>query len=305
MHSASATFRGFAWGLFAISIWVAWMLATRWGVKSTLDFWDLTALRFGTAGLILLPVAWRSGLDPRCVGPGGSTGIAIWAAMLLGAGFVYQLVAASAFMFAPIAHGAVLMPGTMPLIVALLSVLILGEKIAGTRRLGFLLIPLGVGTLAGASLAHGAGGEWRGQLLFVCGAMLWASYTVAMRKSGLSPIAAAALVSVWSAVLYLPYYALFHGANLARAGWGEIGFQILIQGVLSSVVSLIAYNRALQLLGASRGAALASLVPVLATVFAIPLLGEWPQPLDWLGVATISVGVYLATGGKLPFLRNP
>jgi hypothetical protein len=38
MYSASATFRGFAWGFFAISIWVAWMLATRWGVKSTLDF---------------------------------------------------------------------------------------------------------------------------------------------------------------------------------------------------------------------------------------------------------------------------
>ena len=33
------------------------MLATRWGVKSTLDAYDLTALRFGAAGLILLPVA--------------------------------------------------------------------------------------------------------------------------------------------------------------------------------------------------------------------------------------------------------
>lgn len=280
------------------------MLATRWGVRGTLDFWDLTALRFAAAGLILAPVAWKTGLDPRRIGHGGAQGIAIWAAMVAGAGFVYALAAAAGFLFAPIAHGSVMLPGTMPLFVALLSVLVLGEKIAPARRVGFLLIPLGVVCLAWAGIAHGAGGEWRGQLIFVGAAFLWACYTIAMRKSGLSPLAAAALVSVWSAILYLPFYALFHGDNLARAGWPEILGQSLMQGVLASVVSLVAYNRALELLGASRGAALASLVPVLATIFAIPLLGEWPQSLDWLGVAVISAGVYLATGGPTPWGRS-
>ncbi len=293
------TIRGLAWGLFAISIWVSWMLATRWGVRSSLSFWDLTALRFASAGLILLPVALRRGLSPQRAGSWP-----VWAAMIAGAGFVYQLFAASAFLFAPISHGSVMLPGTMPLFVALLSVLLLGEKIAPSRRWGYLLIPLGVICLASAGFAHGEGGEWRGQLLFMFSAFLWASYTIAMRRSGLSPLDAAAQVCVWSAIIYLPFYAWFAGDGLARAGWGEIAFQVLIQGVLSSVVSLVAYNRALQLLGASRGAALASLVPVLATLFAIPLLGEWPAPLDWLGVAVISTGVYLATGGPLPgFVR--
>jgi drug/metabolite transporter (DMT)-like permease len=300
---ANQSLKGLAWGLFAISIWVSWMLATRWGVRSTLDSWDLTALRFASAGAILFPVAWRNGLDPRRIGPGAAQGIAIWAAMVAGAGFVYSLIVATGFLYAPIAHGSVMLPGTMPLFVALLSVLILGEKIAVQRRAGFLLIPAGVLCLAWAGIVHGEGGEWRGQAIFVASALLWAGYTIAMRKSGLSPLAAAALVCVWSAILFLPYYAIFHGANLARAGWGEIAFQTLIQGVLSSVVSLVAYNRALQLLGASRGAAIASLVPVLATLCAIPLLGEWPAPLDWLGVAIISIGVYLATGGPLPFRR--
>ncbi|MBI1244173.1 MAG: EamA family transporter [Alphaproteobacteria bacterium] len=304
MNDSHNATKGLAWGLFAISIWVSWMLATRWGVHSSLDFWDLTALRFGSAGLIMLPVALRGGLSPRTLGP-GAKGWLLWATMIAGAGFVYQLCAASAFVFAPISHGSVMLPGTMPLFVAGLSVVFLGERIAPARRAGFLLIPVGVLCLAWVGFAHGAGGEWRGQALFVTAALLWASYTIAMRKAGTQPLQATALVCVWSAVFYLPFYALLGGDGLARAGWGEIAFQTLIQGVLSSVVSLIAYNRALQLLGASRGAALASLVPVLATVFAIPLLGEWPAPLDWLGVAIISTGVYLATGAPLPaFLRR-
>lgn len=296
--------KGLAWGLFAISIWVSWMLATRWGVRSSLDFWDLTALRFGSAGLILLPVALRRGLDPRKVAP-GPRGWLLWGAMVVGAGFVYQLVAASAFLFAPISHGSVMLPGTMPLFVATLSVLLLGERIAPARRAGFFLIPVGVACLAWVGFAHGSGGEWRGQALFVCAAFLWASYTIAMRKAGTAPLQAAALVCVWSAILYLPFYAYFAGDGLMRASWGEIAFQTLIQGVLSSVVSLVAYNRALQLLGASRGAALASLVPVLATILAIPLLGEWAAPLDWVGVAIISTGVYLATGAPLPAFLRP
>jgi drug/metabolite transporter (DMT)-like permease len=44
---------------------------------------------------------------------------------------------------------------------------------------------------------------------------------------------------------------------------------------------------------------------VFATLCAIPLLGEWPAPLDWLGVAVISTGVYLASGGPIPAFGKP
>jgi hypothetical protein len=56
--------------------------------RSTLSIWDLTALRFASAGLILLPVALRRGLDPRRLGP-GAIGWGLAAAMVAGAGFVY------------------------------------------------------------------------------------------------------------------------------------------------------------------------------------------------------------------------
>ena len=38
----------------------------------------------------------------------------------------------------------------------------------------------------------------------------------------------------------------------------------------------------------------------MAALLAIPALGEWPKPADWLSIVVITVGVYLASGGPLP-----
>ena len=67
-----------------------------------------------------------------------------------------------------------------------------------------------------------------------------------------------------------------------------------------TIVCLLLYGRAVSNLGASGGAAFGALVPALSALFAIPLLGEWPSETDWFGIALISAGVYLASGGPLP-----
>ena len=80
----------------------------------------------------------------------------------------------------------------------------------------------------------------------------------------------------------------------------DLAIQTIFQGVLVTIVSLILYGRAVVILGASGGAAFGALVPALSALFAIPLLGEWPNGTDWVGIALVSVGVYLASGGPLP-----
>ena len=52
--------------------------------------------------------------------------------------------------------------------------------------------------------------------------------------------------------------------------------------------------------GASGGAAFGAVVPALSVLLAIPLLDEWPNETDWVGIVLISAGVYLASGGPLP-----
>lgn len=70
-----------------------------------------------------------------------------------------------------------------------------------------------------------------------------------------------------------------------------------MQGVLTAIVSLMLYGRAVAILGASSGAAFAALCPALTALTGIPVLGEWPTTWDWAAILTISAGVYVVSGG--------
>ncbi|HEX4859258.1 MAG TPA: DMT family transporter [Usitatibacteraceae bacterium] len=284
---------GAAWGLFAISIWVGWILLTRFGVTTSLSPYDIAALRFACAGVLLLPVIFRRGWGLDKVGPGR------WLLIVSCAGVPYVLIASSGLQFAPAAHAGALIPGTMPLWTALLAIAFLKERIDPARRWGLALIPLGIFIFLGSALFDLDSGHWRGHLLFIAAAMCWATFTVAMRaasQSGFSPLHAAAVVSVIGAAAYLPVYALLLPHRIGDAPLDAILIQTIYQGILVSIVSLFAYARAVAILGASLGASFASLVPVLAMLSAIPLLGEWPRPIDYLGIGAVTIGVLLSSG---------
>ena len=294
--------QGAAWGLFAISIWVGWILLTRYGVTTSLSPYDITALRFTCAGLLLAPVVYRQGWGLRQVG------LKSWLVIVCCAGVPYVLIASSGLQFAPAAHAGALIPGTMPLWAALLAMWFLKEKIAGVRKLGLMLIPVGIVIFVGAGLTDFASGNWRGHLLFLAAAMSWASFTVAMRsagQAGFTPLQAAAVVSVVSALVYLPVYVLFLPHRIMEAPIGPIVIQTIYQGVFVSIISLFAYARSVSILGASLGASFASLVPVLAMLSAIPLLGEWPKASDYVGIAAITFGVFLSSGAYQALRRKP
>ncbi len=285
--------KGAAWGLFAISIWVGWILLTRYGVTTSLSPYDITALRFACAGLLLLPIVIRDGFGLHLIG------IRTWLVICFGAGVPYVLIASGGLQFAPVAHAGALIPGTMPLWTALLAILFLHEKIARPRKLGLLLIPVGIFIFVGSGLTNFETGNWRGHILFLTAAMCWASFTVAMRTAslkGFSALHAAAVVSVVSAIWYLPVYVFFLPHRIAEASLGAIVVQTIYQGIFVSIISLVAYARAVSILGASLGASFASLVPVLAMLAAIPLLAEVPRTVDYFGIAAITFGVFLSSG---------
>lgn len=292
---------GAGWGLFAISIWVGWILLTRYGVTTTLSPYDITALRFGCAGLLLLPVVIKHGWGVRRIG------LPTWLVIVCGAGLPYVLISSTGLRFAPAAHAGALIPGTMPLWASLLAMFFLKEKIVRVRKLGLLLIPLGIFIFVGSGLTDFSSGYWRGDILFLLAAMSWASFTVAMRsagQSGFTPLHAAAVVSVLSAIIYLPVYAWLLPHRIMQAPLGPIITQTIYQGIFVSIISLFAYARSVSILGASLGASFASLVPVLAMLSAIPLLGEWPKPSDYAGIAAITFGVFLSSGAYQALSRK-
>jgi drug/metabolite transporter (DMT)-like permease len=124
-----------------------------------------------------------------------------------------------------------------------------------------------------------------------------------MRRARLDGLHAAGIAAVGALILYVPAYSFTGVASLASAPWGDIALQALVQGVLTAIVSLVLYGRAVSILGASSGAAFAALSPAMTAIMAIPILGEWPTTADWIAIASVSAGVYVVTGGPLPQRR--
>jgi drug/metabolite transporter (DMT)-like permease len=220
--------------------------------------------------------------------------------IIAGTGAPYALVAAIGLRFAPAYDGGALNPGCMPLFVALLAALVLREKLSTAQKLGLLPILAGALIIVGWHAAAWSPARIFGDALFLLAAFFTACFTVVMRQAELDPLHVAALVSTGSLVIYRPIYLALCGTRLARLPLAEITVQAIFQGVLVTIVSLLLYGRAVAILGASGGAAFGALVPALSALLAIPLLDEWPNETDWVGIVLISVGVYLTSRGPSP-----
>jgi drug/metabolite transporter (DMT)-like permease len=256
--------------------------------SDALDAWDITALRFGVAGVLLLPLFARVRLGNLRPLP------ALFLAC--GAGAPYVLLTAGGLAFAPGGHMGVITPSCMLLCSTLGSRLILNEPLTGSRIAGALAILTGLVTLGWDGLSNHGELTWLGDAMFAAGGLLWASYTIGSRVWRVDPLHATAVVGVLSMLLYVPAYAFLGGTDLAGAPWREIVIQAVFQGVLSAVVALLLYTRAVAILGAARGAVFAALVPTFTLLVAIPVLHETPTELQLAGVVFVTAGMVFALG---------
>lgn len=292
-RTAAIYARGALCGLVAVSIWAGNIVVAGVGLRSSLTPWDISAIRFGVAGSILMPYLLRKGLALDRLGWIGMV------ALVLG-GAPTVLLANVGLLFAPASHAGALFPGVMPLMVALLAASILGEAFTRQKRIGLAFIATGVVGIVGGSGGTIDTVQTVGHLLFLGSALAFACYTVALRRARLDGLHAAAISAVGSMLIYLPPYALLAETGLADAAPGAIALQALVQGVLTAVISYVVYGVAISILGASSGAAFAASCPAMTALMAIPVLGEWPSASDWVAIAFISVGVYVVSGGPLP-----
>ena len=294
---AAGYMHGALCGLAAVSIWAGNIVVGSLGLRSSLTAWDITAIRFAVAGLLLAPLLARSGLTLDRL-----SWLGVGALVLGGAPTV--LLVNAGLLFAPAAHAGALFPGVMPLLTAILAALILKEVFTLRKRVGFVLIVSGiVSIILGSGLAV-CTPQTIGHLLFLGAALAFACYTVALRRARLDGLHAAAISAVGSMLLYLPPYTLMAGGSIFDASPTAIGLQALVQGLLTAVISYIVYGRAVSILGASSGAAFAASCPAMTALMAIPLLGEWPAPIDWAAILSISIGVYVVSGGPIPRRRR-
>lgn len=293
---------GTAAALGAVTIWAAWIVGTRHAVTHALDPLAMGFLRFAVPALVFAPVWWRIGLWPRSLPFPSTFG-------LMGSGAPFFVIVAFAMRHASAAEIGPLLPGAMPLLVALLSWLLFRERLVLPRILGVGLVAVGIATIAGNDVAPGIAGLGAHGLL-LCGATLWAIYTIAYKRSGLSSLEATALVSIWSAIVLAPFGVPSLIVAVQSGLGAAVMVQTLVQGVLSGVIAILLYGVAVSRLGATGGSAFVALVPALAALMAIPVLGEYPSSLALIGIAATTLGVALMTGvmtslRTLPPMRSP
>jgi drug/metabolite transporter (DMT)-like permease len=101
-------------------------------------------------------------------------------------------------------------------------------------------------------------------------------------------------VALGSALLYLPVYALWLPKGLAEASATQLITQALYQGIGPTIIAMWLFLLAVQQLGAARTGALIGLVPVLAGLAAVPLLGEPLTASLLLGLCAVSAGAWYA-----------
>lgn len=288
--------RAAGWAALAatVSIWAGYLIVARAAMTgeagTAYSPVEMGLLRVGPAALLFLPVLLRSGLRPQ----GMSWGQVTLLAAAGGVAFVYFITAG--LVHAPVADAAVFTPSMMPLFAAGLAVLLLGERPDRARLAGFGLILLGAAAVGGyEALVRGTQGAWRGHLLFLCASLSWALYTVAFRRTTISPLTGAAVLSFWAVPGFL-LLAAFHPAPLFGQPLPDIVLQALLQGVLSGFLATLLFFVAITRLGMGPAAAAAGLVPGLSALGAWVFLAEPLGPLKLAGIAVVSLGVVLASG---------
>ena len=270
-------------------IWAGWFGVTRISVTGSLSVFDIVALRVGGGTLVLLPIflPGARAIPRRAWGEAVILSICWGAPFVLLVGFGIQLTSAT--------HAASVTPSIMPVIAAAIGWSILGERPPTRRIAGFAVIVAGVCAL---TLAVPGSGGLAGNAALIAGSALWAIYTLRVRRSGLTSLQAATLTCLYSAAGFLPFYVLSGVSRLGSASWDEIATQAVYQGLLVGGLSIVAFNRAIILLGPAGAALVTSLVPVAATLLAIPIAGETPGPLELAAILAIGVGVYVGVSAK-------
>lgn len=322
---------GIAAAVITILIWTSFIVVARLMALRGLTPLDIVLCRFIGAGLVLLPWGYFLVRKMRKVGTPKGALQGTWLGLsplpwritlLVGAvgGVGYSVLAYSAFVFAPAAHGSVLMPGMLPLSTALFSVWLLRERLSRGRIMGLSMIFGGALMVGGVSLfkaafnLDGASQVWRGDVLFVCASTCWAFYAVNCRKHALGAVPATIAVIVFSALTYIPVYSLLvwtgvlH-SKLATAPWGEIIFHTVWQGGGSVVISGITFTKMIEYFGPIRSTMLTAVVPGLSALGAVVFLNE---PLYWnllAGLALVTlgivVGVRASSQAALPVAATP
>ncbi len=263
----TARTQGYLFVLITMCIWGGFTIFSRLNLHWHVSAWDLVAMRFAIAFLILMPVLiYKKDLaflwHPRPV------------ILALTGGLAYCLTVYTAFLQAPAAHAAIFLNGCIPLCTAVAAYLLFRQPFDKHTWLSLSIMSSALVLMSYLMLHDQAAAFGLGDLLFFISAVWWGIFTVLLKQWKLSAWHSMASVAIWSAIIYLPVYVLFVPKHFQEAEPIHLVIQGLFHGVLVVIIATLTYVAAIERLGAFKTGSIVTLAPFIAAVIAVPLLDE-------------------------------
>lgn len=279
----SPNLKGYLFVLITMCIWGGFTLFSRLSVHWHISPWDITALRFAIAFIILMPI-----LIYRKETAFLWTKEAIWLAIT--GGVAYCVTAYSAFVFAPAAHAAIFLNGMIPLCTAVAAYVLLGQAFNRHLWVSLAIMMLALVSMTVLLLKETSNPFSIGDVLFVLSAMWWGIFTALLRKTTFTAWQAMSSVAIWSAIIFIPIYLLFLPKHLNEPAIEHLVIQMIFHGIFVVIVATITYAEAIKRLGSFKAGSLATLAPFIAAVIAVPLLNEPLSPAIMCGLIGMGIG---------------
>jgi drug/metabolite transporter (DMT)-like permease len=284
-----------AWAAFA-SVSILWgipYLFIKVAVDDGISPWFLAWFRVTLAALVLLGLAWRSGVLGSVRGHGR---------MLL----LYAVIEIC-IPFPLIAGGEQRIPSSLtailiaavPLIIALLALRFdASERVRGSRLWGLVIGFAGVVALVGLDVS-GSSAALVGSGMILLAAVGYAAGPMVLRNKlgDLDPRALMGVALGIAAVILTPAAALNPPGELPSANTFAA---LIVLGLLCTATAFVLFASLITEVGAGRAAVITYVAPVVAVGLGVAVLDERPGAGAIAGLLLIIAGSWLSTGGRLP-----
>lgn len=279
----TARTQGYLFVCITMCIWGGFTILSRLNLHWHVSAWDLVAMRFAIAFLILMPVLiYKKDLaflwHPRPV------------ILALTGGLAYCLTVYTAFLHAPAAHAAIFLNGCIPLCTAVAAYLLFKQPFDKHTWLSLSIMLSALALMSYLMLHEQASAFGLGDVLYFLSAVWWGIFTVLLKQWKLSAWHSMASVAIWSALIYLPIYILFIPKHFQEAEPVHLLVQGVFHGVLVVIIATLTYVAAIERLGAFKTGSIVTLAPFIAAVIAVPLLNEPLSPAIMCGLVGMGIG---------------
>ncbi|MBT8328363.1 MAG: DMT family transporter [Desulfofustis sp.] len=197
------------------------------------------------------------------------------------------------------AVNAVLINSCVPILIALCSLVLFKEPLSLRQWAGILVSLSGVALIiVGGNLSSLVELEFnRGDLLVLCAGLLWALYSVNLKRypADLHPFSYLLGIMIAGLIGILPFYLVELSMGYGLSVNGPTLVTIVYVAIFPSVLAFIFWNRAVRDIGANRAGIFIHLMPVFSSIMAILFLGESIELFHLQGIGLVFAGIFLAT----------